>query len=93
MRRAIAGFAGVIVVCALVTPAGSADKRNLDGFAQCVASKKALMYGSFLCLHCDDQKKLFGSSFKYIPYVECSVSGSREMTFSCKASQIHYTPT
>ena len=55
--------------------------------------RKATMYGSFLCSHCDDQKKLFGPSFRYVPYVECSVRGSRQMTFPCIAAQIRYTPT
>jgi protein-disulfide isomerase len=71
----------------------SADKRDLDGFAKCLASKKATMYGSYLCPHCDDQKRMFGSSFQYVAYVECSVPGSREMSFDCKVELIRYTPT
>lgn len=51
------------------------------------------MYGSFLCPHCEDQKKLFGSSSSYVPYVECSVPGKRELTFPCMVEQIRYTPT
>jgi len=64
-----------------------------DAFAKCLADKKATMYGSFLCPHCDDQKKLFGPSFRYVPYVECSIRGSRQMAFPCVAAQIRYTPT
>lgn len=81
------------VMCALVLSSGSAEKKDLAGFAQCIAGKKAVMYGSFWCLHCDEQKELFGGSFKHVPYVECSIPGSREMTFSCKAAQIRQTPT
>ena len=72
---------------------GSAQANDRDAFAQCLADKKATMYGSFLCPHCDDQKKLFGSSFAYVPYIECSMRGTRQMTFPCIAAQIHYTPT
>lgn len=83
----------VLTVAGFFTTADSAESSNLDGFAKCLADKKATMYGSFLCPHCDDQKKLFGASFQYVPYIECSVRGSRQMTFPCIAAQIRYTPT
>jgi hypothetical protein len=44
---------------------------TLDGFAQCVASKGLTMYGAVWCGHCINEKKAFGSAFKYISYVEC----------------------
>jgi len=73
--------------------AGSQEGNRMDEFSKCLTEKKAMMYGSFWCLHCDDQKKLFGSSFKYVSYVECSLPGSRELTFPCRSAQIHHTPT
>jgi len=82
-----------LVTAVLCTPVGTAQSNNLDAFAKCLAEKKATMYGSFLCPHCDDQRKLFGSSFRYVPYIECSVRGTRQMTFPCIAAQIRYTPT
>jgi hypothetical protein len=81
------------VVLSLRVSGAVAESDSLDTFAQCLAEKKATMYGSFLCPHCDDQKKLFGSSFKYVPYVECSVRGSRQMTFPCIVARIRFTPT
>lgn len=69
------------------------QKQNMDSFARCLAEKKTTMYGSFLCPHCDDQKKIFGDSFKYVPYVECLDSNTRKTTAVCVAAQIHYTPT
>lgn len=30
------------------------------------------MYGSVNCSHCQSQKKMFGDSFQYINYVECT---------------------
>ena len=83
----------VVAIATLCVPAGSAESNDLDTFAQCLAAKKATMYGSFLCPHCDDQKRLLGSSFRYVPYVECSIRGSRQMTFPCMAAQIRFTPT
>lgn len=93
LRVAVGAFCALFLVCALPTSAGSGVNPNRDGFAKCLANKKILMYGSFYCSHCDDQKHLFGDSFQYVPYVECSIPGSREMTFSCKFAQIQHTPT
>ena len=45
---------------------------NLDGFAQCLSEKGAKMYGRNTCPHCINQKALFGDSFSYIDYIECS---------------------
>lgn len=42
-----------------------------DWFAQCLAEKEVTMYGAAWCAHCQNEKKLFGKSFKYVPYVEC----------------------
>lgn len=42
-----------------------------DEFAQCLAEKGLTMYGADWCPHCKNEKKLFGSSFQYVPYVEC----------------------
>ena len=80
------------LVLGFAAPAGSRDS-DLDNFAKCLASKNAAMYGSFWCQHCDEQKELFGNSFKYVPYVECSIPGSRQMTFTCQLAQIRHTPT
>jgi hypothetical protein len=43
----------------------------MDVFAKCVASKNVTMYGAVWCSHCLAEKKAFGDSFKYVPYVEC----------------------
>jgi len=45
-----------------------------DTFAQCLASKKLTMYGASWCPHCKAQKALFGDSFKYASYVECTTN-------------------
>lgn len=91
--RVIAALLIALAIGAFCVPVGSAEANRLDTFAQCLADKKATMYGSFLCPHCDDQKKLFGPSFRYIPYIECSVRGRRQMTFPCVAADIRFTPT
>lgn len=66
---------------------------RLDAFAQCLSSKGAKMYGAFWCPHCEEQKELFGSSFDYVPYVECGVQGSRAEQQVCVDAHIKNFPT
>lgn len=47
------------------------DSGKYDNFAKCLAQKGATMYGAAWCEHCKQQKDMFGSSFKYVNYVEC----------------------
>lgn len=63
------GITAIIVVY-LLYPRQQASGQ-LDVFAQCLAEKKVTMYGAEWCSHCQNEKKAFGSSFKYVPYVEC----------------------
>ena len=64
-----------------------------DSFAKCLASKQARMYGLYWCPHCADQKAEFGASFRYVPYVECAIKGSREMAPECKAAGVKLFPS
>jgi hypothetical protein len=59
-----------------------------DAFAQCLAEKKVTMYGAAWCSHCQNQKKEFGSAFKYVNYVECP-----ENTKLCTEKGIESFPT
>lgn len=77
----------------LPATAQDSGQTKVDAFAKCLTQKKATLYGSFLCPHCDDQRKVFGQSFAWVPYVECSMVGSRQETSSCQAAHIRYTPT
>ena len=65
-----------------------------DSFAKCIASKNAKMYGLYWCPHCADQKREFGSSFRYIPYVECaSETDPHQLTPECKAAGLKLFPS
>jgi hypothetical protein len=70
----------IIAVLALVFAQVEGNKKQnsapgqFDSFAQCLAEKGATMYGAAWCAHCQNQKKLFGNSFRLIPYVECPES-------------------
>ncbi len=65
----------------------------LDQFAQCLKDKGAVFYGAFWCPHCQNQKKEFGSSVKYLPYVECSAPDGKSQTQICKDKKIDGYPT
>ncbi len=77
---------GIVVLVLIVAAAGvsfsfltTAKGTGLDGFARCLASKDAVMYGAYWCPHCQNQKRLFGDSFRYVRYVECA-SNPKECT-------------
>lgn len=48
------------------------ENGKYDEFAQCITEKGATMYGSYTCSHCQNQKDMFGASFKYVSYVDCN---------------------
>ncbi len=64
-----------------------------DTFATCLKDKGATFYGAFWCPHCIAQKKLFGSSAKLLPYVECSTPDGKGQNQICKDNKIEGYPT
>jgi thiol-disulfide isomerase/thioredoxin len=64
-----------------------------DAFAQCLKDKGAVFYGAFWCPHCQAQKKLFGSSAKLLPYVECSTADAQGQLQICTDKKIQSYPT
>lgn len=64
-----------------------------DQFAQCLKEKKANFYGAFWCPHCQNQKKLFGKSEKYLPYIECSTVDGHGQLKICQEKKIESYPT
>jgi len=65
-----------------------------DAFAKCLVTKNARMYGLYWCPHCADQKREFGSSFQYVPYIECaSENDPHELTPACKAAGVKLFPS
>ena len=64
-----------------------------DAFATCLKDKGAVFYGAFWCSHCQSEKKLFGSSEKLLPYVECSLPSGQGQTQICIDKKIESYPT
>ncbi len=65
---------------------------KLDGFAQCLKDKGAIFYGAFWCPHCQDQKKLFGTAKRFLPYVECSTPNGNGQQQICADKKIEGYP-
>ncbi|MGH7888463.1 MAG: vitamin K epoxide reductase family protein [Candidatus Binatia bacterium] len=66
----------------------------VKALAEHLTKSDAKFYGASWCHHCQDQKKLFGSSVKRIPYIECSPGGSQAPQAStCKEKDIKSYPT
>ncbi len=64
--------AAVAILGGIVFFLSNRTTENYDEFAKCLSQKEVAMYGAYWCGHCNNQKKMFGDSFKYINYVECT---------------------
>lgn len=87
-----------VAVLALIAGAYLAGRyyknHKYDSFAKCLANRNAKMYGLYWCPHCADQKREFGSSFRYVTYVECaSEANPHELTAGCKAAGAKLFPS
>jgi len=86
----VLGVIGTVVLRSDSTPVGPG---KYDTFATCLREKGAVFYGAFWCPHCQAQKKLFGSSAKLLPYVECSTADGNARTQVCIDKKIEGYPT
>lgn len=66
---------------------------KLDTFASCIKDSGTIFYGAFWCQHCQNQKALFGSSAKFLPYVECSTPDGRNQLPICTEAKVTGYPT
>ena len=64
-----------------------------DALASCLGEAGATFYGAFWCPHCNNQKKAFGKSEEFLPYVECSTPDGNGQTQVCIDNQIQSYPT
>ena len=93
-RKRMLIYVGILILFAAAFLAGRYYKNHkYDSFAKCLASKQAKMYGLYWCPHCTDQKAMFGSAFKYVPYVECAIKGSKELAPECKVAGVKLFPS
>jgi thiol-disulfide isomerase/thioredoxin len=84
---------GTIATALLQSTAVPPGPGKYDEFATCLKDQGAVFYGAFWCPHCQSQKKLFGSSQKLLPYIECSTADGRGQLQICKDKGIQNYPT
>lgn len=77
----------ILLVTLLILLAGcstsSIPQEKIDVFSKCITENGATMYGTFWCPTCAKTKKMFGTSFQYIKYVECDPRGENEQSELC----------
>lgn len=88
----------VIVLTAIVLVVGLSflfgnKKSQYDQLANCIKDSGAKFYGTFWCSHCQNQKKMFESASKYLPYVECSSKDGQKQLEVCTNQNIQAYPT
>ena len=81
----------VIVFLVLIPKLSKPGK--YDDFAKALKNEGAVFYGAFWCGHCQSQKAEFGSSKKYLPYVECSKPDGKTQNQICIDEKIEGYPT
>ena len=86
----------ILILGVIITVAFNAASQDNSGkyntFANCLINSGTTFYGAFWCPHCQAEKKLFGSSEKLLPYVECSTPDGTQNQL-CKDKKILSYPT
>ena len=84
---------GIIVAVIFQVNGSSSGPGKYDQFAMCIKDSGATFYGAFWCPHCQAQKKMFGSSAKLLPYVECSTLDGQSQLPECTTKGVESYPT
>lgn len=95
-KGALIFWIGIVVLIVLAVGAMLFVKTgpgNLDSFATCLKDKGAVFYGAFWCPHCQNTKRMFGSSEKLLPYIECSTPDGKAQLQECVDKKIENYPT
>jgi hypothetical protein len=56
--------------------------------ASCLKDKGVVMYGTTRCVHCQNQKAMFGSAFDQVTFIDCDKDRA-----ACTAANISWYPT
>ena len=85
-------IAAIIIFTLLKKEGSGYSRESIDNFAKCLTEKGTLMYGTFWCPKCAEQKKMFGSSFQFINSVECDARGENEQSQLCIEKNVEKYP-
>lgn len=85
----------VVIIAGLGIFLGNQPEKvgKLDDFAKCIDNSGAKFYNAFWCSYCQSQKKMFSSSSKYLPSIECSTLDGQGQTEICREAGINAYPT
>ena len=89
----VVGVIGIILAIIGYLFYSSLKPSKLDAFATCLKDKGVKFYGAFWCPHCQNQTKMFGSSEKNLPYIECSTPNGNDQLPICKDEHVSSYPT
>jgi len=95
-KKLVTGLVIVVVIIAafsLFLLKHTSKPGKYDTFAQCLKTQGVIFYGAFWCPHCQNQKALFGSSVKYLPYTECSTPDGQGQLVLCTQKGVTGYPT
>ncbi len=86
---------GLVIIILLIgfTVVSFSAPGKYDDFAKCLSEKGVKFYGAFWCSHCANQKAMFGKSFQYINYIECSEPDGAGQLPVCKDAGVKSYPT
>ena len=87
------GFVLLAIVLSLALGFWGGGPSKYDDLAKCISASGAKFYGAYWCPHCANQKALFGSAAKHLPYVECSLPNAAGVTQACKDAGVDSYPT
>ncbi len=90
---AAAVVAGMAIIILLLINNSNVQAGEYDEFAKCLTTSGTKEYGAFWCSHCQNQKRMFGSSFKYVNYIECSLPDGSGQLEVCNNANITGYPT
>jgi len=83
----------ILVFAALfLISCGTPRDTTYDYLAKCMAESGVKFYGSFTCHNCTNQKKMFGDSAEYLPYIECNPNGKDSQAALCAAEGVTSIP-
>lgn len=99
MEKSTKLWVGIVIAVVIIFGAYKAFGDTVSGpgpydeFAQCLTDAGAEFYGAYWCPHCANQKALFGSSIKYVNYIECDPRGDHAQPALCEEKGITGFPT
>jgi len=82
----------ISVIIAACSSSSGYTRESIDALAKCMTEKGVVEYGAFWCQNCAKQKKMFGSSYKYIKYIECDPRGENEQAELCIEKKVEKYP-